>query len=365
MFYARAEKETDGTWSEKTIEDSTGTVLLAQKSRENRPHGHPWPAKGQWSIMAKYRMVQTEFWKIPIVSEEMTPEDKYFYLYLLTNPHTTQIGIYKITKKVMAFDLGYSMESVHSLMDRFINHHKLIRYNPETRELAIKNWGKDNLDKGGKPVVDCILSELKKVEDHSLIRYVAESIPKEYFRSLYERFFSNKERDQNENNTYRTECKEMDDPYPYRPTIRGQKENKKENENEKQLKAFYPNIKNPPKKEDVKEIIEFWDTNGFGFTNVNAKQQLLSWLDDSSFLQPKEMILKAMKIACATNKRRLNYIVGILKNWENESLLTVEEVDSYGENQKPPHKSRPFTKSPPAGRSIPREFELDLTAGEA
>ena len=30
--------------------------------------------------MAKYRMVRTEFWKNPIVLEEMTPEDKYFYL---------------------------------------------------------------------------------------------------------------------------------------------------------------------------------------------------------------------------------------------------------------------------------------------
>lgn len=100
--------------------------------------------------MAKYRMVRTDFWKNPIVLEEMTPEDKYIYLYLLTNPHTTQIGIYRITKKQMAFDLGYSIESVQSLMERFIEHHKLVRYNPETRELAIKNWGKDNLRKGGK-----------------------------------------------------------------------------------------------------------------------------------------------------------------------------------------------------------------------
>ncbi|MBO7007788.1 MAG: enoyl-CoA hydratase/isomerase family protein, partial [Pseudomonadales bacterium] len=45
--------------------------------------------------------------------------------------------------------------------------------------------------------------------------------------------------------------------------------------------------------DDVKEIIACWDANGFGFTNVIAKQQLLAWLDDSRFLQPKEMILKA------------------------------------------------------------------------
>lgn len=329
--------------------------------------------------MAKYRMVRTEFWKSPIVLEEMTPEDKYFYLYLLTNPHTTQIGIYRITKKQMAFDLGYSIESVHSLMERFEEHHQLIRYNPETRELAIKNWGRENLQKGGKPVMDCIVSELKEVEDHSLIQYVSESIYKQEISSLYEAFYQQKGlhngaagKEDEENDPCKTNCEEIDDTSLSRYTIRGQKEKQKEKQKQKQQKDLYPSIEKDPdvvnplqssqKTDDVKEIIQFWDANGFGFTNVNAKQQLLSWLDDSLFLQPKEMILKAMTIACANNKRKLNYIVGILKNWENESLLTVEEVDSYDEKHK---QSRPpLTESPPAGRAIPREFELDLSAGE-
>ena len=75
--------------------------------------------------MAKFRMVRTDLWNNPMVMEEMTPEDKYFYLYLLTNPQTTQIGIYKITKKQIAFDLGYSIESIQSLMDRFMKLHNL------------------------------------------------------------------------------------------------------------------------------------------------------------------------------------------------------------------------------------------------
>ncbi|MBT2730684.1 DnaD domain protein [Bacillus sp. ISL-75] len=326
-------------------------------------------------------MVRTDFWKNPIVSEEMTPEDKYFYLFLLTNPHTTQIGIYKITKKQMAFDLGYSIESVHSLMERFIVHQKLIRYNPETRELAIKNWGKYNLDKGGKPFMDCIFSELKDVEDLSLIQYVSKAIQKQEIRSLFESFCEQEElvfgmevSGQDENDTYlEPECGELDDTLTHRDTRRGQKEeeNKKDNKKEKQQQeAFNPNIeKNPDtennqKEVDVKEIIEFWDDNGFGFSNINGKEQLLTWLDDSSFLQPKDVILKAMNIACANNKRRLSYVVGILKNWKNESLLTVEEIDSYHENQKSVPKHRQSTKSFPAGRDIPGGFVLDLSAGE-
>jgi hypothetical protein len=143
--------------------------------------------------MAKFRMVRVDFWRNPVVLDEMSPEDKYFYLYLLTNPNTTQIGIYPITKKQMAFDLGYSIESVHALMERFIHHHKVIRYNPETRELAIKNWGKYNLQKGGKPIIDCIYSELKEVVDRSLIQYVSESIQKGEICSAYQSFCEHEE----------------------------------------------------------------------------------------------------------------------------------------------------------------------------
>ncbi|HZH57990.1 MAG TPA: hypothetical protein VEY70_00045 [Metabacillus sp.] len=88
--------------------------------------------------MVKYRMVHTSFWENPIVIEEMTQEEMLFYLYLLTNPLTTQIGIYHITMRKMAFDLKCSVENIQSIMERFIEDYKLIRYNSETRELAIK-----------------------------------------------------------------------------------------------------------------------------------------------------------------------------------------------------------------------------------
>ncbi|WP_339205859.1 conserved phage C-terminal domain-containing protein [Bacillus sp. FSL W8-1143] len=138
--------------------------------------------------MAKFRQVYTTFWNDPKVTEEMTPEDRYFYLYLITNPNTTQIGVYSITKKQMAFDLGYSIESINSLMDRFENHHELIVYNNETRELAIKNWAKYNLNKGGKPVLDCIAKELREIKDKSLIRLVYAYVKNDSIRELFERY---------------------------------------------------------------------------------------------------------------------------------------------------------------------------------
>ncbi|MBT2654549.1 hypothetical protein J7E81_04725 [Bacillus sp. ISL-18] len=80
-----------------------------------------------------------------------------------------------------------------------------------------------------------------------------------------------------------------DDTLTCRYTIGGHKEEK---EKQKQQEALYPYIENNPdvvihqKLVDVKETIEFWDYNGFGLSNINAKQQLVSWLENSRFLQP-------------------------------------------------------------------------------
>ncbi|WP_085523882.1 conserved phage C-terminal domain-containing protein [Tuberibacillus sp. Marseille-P3662] len=138
--------------------------------------------------MAKFRQIHTTFWQDPKVLEEMTPEDKYFYLYLLTNPNTTQIGVYQITRKQMAFDLGYSIESVRSLLERFVNHHKVVKYNENTREIAVINWGKYNLHRAGKPVIDLIAKELESVKDKSLLQDIAQNVHNEAILDQFSRY---------------------------------------------------------------------------------------------------------------------------------------------------------------------------------
>ncbi|MCM3409594.1 DnaD domain-containing protein [Metabacillus litoralis] len=312
--------------------------------------------------MAKFRMILTGFWRSSFNLEKMSSEDKLFYVYLLTNDKTTQIGIYEITKKEMALELDYTLEEVEVLLERFTTRHKLIRYNPETCEIAIKNWGKNNLHRGGKPIMDCITKELKEVKDTSLISYVCEGIEREEIVRLYEPYchkeveeeMSHKGKEHTYSATEQDQIEENSNP---RVTeTREEKQSSKDN-------SDLDDDQQSQKSKDINEIIEFWDSNGFGLSNINAKHQLLSWLDNSCFLHPKDVVLKAMGIACANNKRKLNYIVGILKNWKNESLLTIEEIDSYQDNQPSKQKSKQ-SNSTGAGRPIPSEFVLDLTAGE-
>ena len=166
--------------------------------------------------MAIFRHIQTAFWKDPKIIEDMTPEDRLFFLYILTNPSTTQIGVYNITKKQMAFELGYSIEVINSLMHRFENQHNVIRYNEETREICIINWGKYNLNKGGKPIVDCVKKEVSQVKDKSLLKIIADKIEKNEIKDIFIQAYDN-----NDTSTISTQKEKEKEK---------QKENKKEKE---------------------------------------------------------------------------------------------------------------------------------------
>ena len=122
------------------------------------------------------RIVDVGFWTDNKVVDMFSPEDKLFFLYLLTNPHTTQLGVYPINKRVMAFELGYSLEAVCVLIDRFQNKYKLIRYSEETGEVAIKNYLRHSIVKGGKPVEDLLVKEISRVKDKGLLSYVYQGI---------------------------------------------------------------------------------------------------------------------------------------------------------------------------------------------
>ena len=122
------------------------------------------------------RIVDTQFWNDDKIVDYFSPEDKLFMLYLMTNPHTTQLGIYPINEKVMAFELGYSKDTISVLLERFENKYKLIKYSKTTKEIAIKNYLKYSIVKGGKPVEDLLTKEINQVKDKELIRFVYENM---------------------------------------------------------------------------------------------------------------------------------------------------------------------------------------------
>ena len=123
--------------------------------------------------MAVYRNIQTTFWMDAKVADEFTPEDKYFYLYLFTNPHTNLCGCYEISKKQVALETGYSVDTIDRLIDRFQTIHKVISFDKSTREILLLNWHKYNWTKSDKFRMP-LKKEIDEIKNESFRKYLSD-----------------------------------------------------------------------------------------------------------------------------------------------------------------------------------------------
>lgn len=122
--------------------------------------------------MANYRNISMDFWQDSKVVDDFTPEDRYMYLYCMTNPHTNLCGCYEVSIKQIANETGYNSDSVERLLKRLDSAHNVLRYSAQTKELLILNWCRYNWsasDKLNKP----LLSEIRKVKNDRFREYLA------------------------------------------------------------------------------------------------------------------------------------------------------------------------------------------------
>lgn len=121
--------------------------------------------------MAIYRSIQMSFWTDSKVVDDFTPEDRYFYLYLFTNPHTNLAGCYELSLKQASVETGYSTDSILNLLNRFERVHNVIQYSKQTKEILILHWYKYNWtlsEKFRKP----LKAEIDRVKDNGFREYL-------------------------------------------------------------------------------------------------------------------------------------------------------------------------------------------------
>lgn len=267
--------------------------------------------------MAIYRQIQIDFWQDDFVTD-LSAEDRYFFIYLLTNSKTTQCGVYQLNVKLAAFELGWDREQVNKLLKRFVEYGKIL-YDDSTSELMLVNWLKYN--KATSPKVAKVIDrEIKSIKNEhfkdTLIQLCAlygypidtVSIPNRN---------NNKNNNKNNNN------------------------NQNNNQNEKQTQeatasensSVCPSIdyedtefeieepETPLISKDFGEIASFWKAN-IGPLNPHIGQLLGAMVDENG----AELTFYALKTAVEQNKTTVNYIEGILRNWHKENFKTVEDV---------------------------------------
>lgn len=116
--------------------------------------------------MAKYRQVHVSFWQDGFV-QDLSPEERYFYIYLMTNTKTNQCGVYELPIKNIIYETGISEERIIELLGRFTDWDKIL-YSFETKEIIMLNWVKynpinnDNLQK-------CVKKELENVKNSEFL----------------------------------------------------------------------------------------------------------------------------------------------------------------------------------------------------
>ena len=133
--------------------------------------------------MSLKRVVDTRFWNQVDVMERYSSQDKLFALYLMTCPRSTQLGIYSLPKRVIAFDMSLDDAQVGQLLARFQDDYQVIAYSDQTQEVAILDFLTYSLVKGGQPVERLLRNQAEDVRDSQLLVKVFQHLANYYEHS--------------------------------------------------------------------------------------------------------------------------------------------------------------------------------------
>lgn len=280
------------------------------------------------------RIIETSFWTDEKVIDNYSPEDKYFMLYLLTNPQTTAIGIYRLPIKIIAFDIGYSKESVLTLIERFDKTYKNIVYDTTTQEIAVLNSLKYTISKGGKPVEDMIQRELNAVKNSDLIKSVYENLVNWWsvsgrqvdvqIRAAFENEISKRKeaKEKNANTNVNADANANANTDSVNDSYHDSSESLNSNEcdtfdfsNESYSESPNESSNN---KSDFKKLLNLYQTN-FGIVKPILYEDLKADLEDYGI----DLIVEAIKRAVKRQKE-YGYAQAILKSWNNKGIKTLE-----------------------------------------
>jgi DnaD/phage-associated family protein len=274
--------------------------------------------------MAKYRQVHTDFWNDGFVLD-LTPEEKFFYIYLMTNSNTTQCGIYELPKRIIETQTGYNRETVDKLLLRF-QEYKKIFYLDETKEIMILNWIKYN-----KPnnlnAVKFVNRELKSVKNKEFISLFYKQCLNEELD--VENIFDGIEiENSTDSENEPTDLKEpltspLEGAYK-EPISKEVINNKQKIIINKQEVRSNKSADEPVPFDTYSTVLAFFEEN-IHPAGETEKEKLRMW----SGVIDCDVIILAVEEALKYNARNINYVGRILQNWRKKGLKTANDVKEY------------------------------------
>ncbi len=261
--------------------------------------------------MAVYRHIHIEFWQDGFILD-LTPEEKYFYMYLMTNSKTSQCGIYELPKRIIETETGYNRETVEKLLSRFEDYGKVV-YSEETKEVFLKNWIKHNKVVSPK-VRKCIEKELKNIKSDYLVDLFLKECNRYGYSIDTVNLKSNKamdsvcipivEVDYNVSNHYGEKEKETE-------------KQKQKIESEKESIGMY--VKN-----NIDEYARLYEEN-IGLINRIVGEWLIEVSEDVDI----KLFKRAIEIATDNKRCNKGYVNGIIRQWRENNIKTFDNLKEY------------------------------------
>ncbi len=125
----------------------------------------------------KLRSVNTKFWDDSFIGE-MEPSYKLLFLYLITNPLTSLVGIYEISARRMSFDTNLDEKEIQRGLDKFSAEGKVIYDN---NYILLPNWLKNqNLNANMKKAVVKEFTALPTWLINKILGNNLKSLPNDY-----------------------------------------------------------------------------------------------------------------------------------------------------------------------------------------
>ena len=253
--------------------------------------------------MAVYRHIHINYWQDGFVLD-LTPEEKYFYIYLMTNSKTSQCGIYELHRRIIETETGYNRETVEKLLNRFGEYEKIV-YCEETQEIFLKNWIKHNKVVSPK-VKKCIEKELSNIKSKELINLFLNECDR-YGYSI-----------DTSNINFDMGIDRVSIPIPIvEDTLEydyGEKEKQKEKQKQKEEEPTY----------SVGRFKKLYEQN-IGLINGIVAE----WLFEISELIDYELFKRAIEIATNKGKCNKGYVAGIIKQWLDNNIRSYEDLKAY------------------------------------
>ena len=245
--------------------------------------------------MAVYRHIHIDYWQDGFVLD-LTPEEKYFYIYLMTNSKTSQCGIYELPKRIIETETGYNRETVDKLLNRFIEYKKIV-YCEETREVFLMNWIKHNKIVSPK-VKKCVYEELKKIKSMDMVNLFFKQCEGYGYTLDKSEIKINMGMDR-----VSIPIPEVESNFEY-----GYGEKEKEEEPTYSVGRF-------------KKLYE----QNIGLINGIVAE----WLFEISELIDYELFKRAIEIATDKGKCNKGYVAGIIKQWLDNNIRSYEDLKAY------------------------------------